>query len=437
MNSTDGLSDGLNFAGPHGSSTRDGSVVLCKWQPELARELLERTRVHVVLDAYDVAHADIDEGLLSKAATVHRVSTFNALEELATVAVSLRTLDPDIARVVSFTEFSQLGAGLLADILGIGAPLVTSVAGRDKRLMKQLVAAAGIPTAEFHSLPDPSDEAAVAALAGRLDFPVVVKPAAGFGTMSTLRAQDAAEFRAICRSFTYEPVLASRQLMVESFVDGEELHVDAYWGAGGPQFLFVSRYFAPRLAVQRGECPQDGGELLSREVHPELYAEMEPFVARVMGGLGVTETMIHLEVFRQPDGRIVFSEIATRVGGGWIPGLISQGLGRSIWTVLADLAIEGRTEPPRPVAPCIGMLHLRPDAPGRVVRIPSVADAMAIPGVLHAQVWPVLSDVLAMRHPSEWVVFAFLGADTREGLEALFREIPQQLPVVTVPVEQP
>lgn len=250
--------DGLNRPGPPGSPTRGSSVVLCKWQPELARELLGRTRVHLVLDAYDVAHADIDEGLLAQTLTVHQVSTFNALEELATVAVSLRTQDPDIAKVVSFTEFSQLGAGYLADILGIGAPLVTSVAGRDKRLMKQLVGAVGVPTADFHSLPDPADEDAVASLAGRLEFPVVVKPAAGFGTMSTLRAQDAAEFRAICRSFSYEPVLASRQLMVESFVDGEELHVDAYWGASGPQFLFVSRYFAPRLAVQRGECPQDG-----------------------------------------------------------------------------------------------------------------------------------------------------------------------------------
>ena len=418
-------------------NSHDGrSVVLCKWQPELAGELLERTRVHVVLDAYDVAHADIDEDLLARAATVHRVSTFNALEELATVAVSIRMQDPDVAKVVSFTEFSQLGAACLADVLGVGAPLVTSVASRDKRLMKRLVSAAGVPTADFHSLPDPSDEAAVASLAGRLEFPVVVKPAAGFGTMSTLRAGDAADFRDICRSFTYEPALSSRQLIVESFVDGEELHVDAYWGADGPHFLFISRYFAPRLAVQRGECPQDGGELLSREAHPGLYAGMEPFVARVMDGLGVTETMIHLEVFRQADGRIVFSEIATRVGGGWIPGLISQGLGRSIWTVLADLAIDGRTEPPHPSAPCIGMVHLRPDAPGRIVQIPSVADAMAIPGVLQAQVWAAPSDILAMRHPSEWVVFAFLGADTHEGLEALVKEIPQQLPVLTVPVEQ-
>jgi biotin carboxylase len=343
--------------------------------------------------------------------------------------------DPEVSRVVSFAEFSQLGAGYLADLLGVGSPPVASVAGRDKRLMKRLVGAADVPTADFHSLPDPKDETAVAALASRLDFPVVVKPAAGFGTMSTLRADGAAEFRELCRSFPYEPVLASRQLIVESFVDGEELHVDAYWGADGPHFLFVSRYFAPRLAVQRGECLLDGGELLSPADHTELYAEMEAFAARVMGGLGVTETMIHLEVFRQADGRIVFSEIATRVGGGWISGLISQGLGRSIWTVLADLAIEGRTGPPRPVAPYCGVVHLRPDVPGRIVQIPTVADVMAIPGVFQAQVWPALGDVLAMRHPSEWVVFAFIGADTPGELHTLVREVAQRLTVRTVPVE--
>ncbi|MCA1221465.1 ATP-grasp domain-containing protein [Streptomyces sp. 8L] len=422
---------------PHGTSAGPGgSVVLCKWQPELARELLERVRVHVVLDAYDVAHGGVEEDLLAKAATVHRVSSFDALEELATVAVSIRLQDPAVARVVSFTEFSQLGGGYLAEVLGVGAPAITSVAGRDKRLMKQLVAAAGVATAQFHSLPDPADDTAVAALAARLSFPVVVKPAAGFGTMSTVRADSPAEFRELCRSFSYEPALASRQLVVESFVEGEELHVDAYWGTNGPQFLFISRYFAPRLAVQRGECAQDGGELLAPEEHPELYAAMEPFTARVMEGLGVTETMIHLEVFRQPDGRIVFSELATRVGGGWIPGLVSQGLGRSIWTVLADLAVDGRTAPPRPVARYIGMVHLRPDAPGRIVHIPSAAEVLAVPGVVHAQVWPAVSDVLAMRHPSEWVVFAFLAADTREGLDALINELPRQLTVKTVPVEE-
>ncbi|MDI5961123.1 ATP-grasp domain-containing protein [Streptantibioticus silvisoli] len=430
MNSTGGLRTG----DPHGSSAVQQSIVMLKWQPELARELLERTRVHVVLDEFDVAYAGIDEKLLSRALSVQTVSTFSALEELATVAVSIRLQDPHVAKVVSYAEFSQLGAGYIAELLGLGTPVTASVAARDKRLMKDLLAAAGVATPDFFSLPDPSDAEAVAALAERLTFPVVVKPAAGFGTMSTHRVRDAAEFREVCRSFTYEPVLFSRQLIVESFVDGEELHVDAYWGADGPHFSFISRYFAPRLAVQRGECPQDGGELLSREAHPGLYAGMEPFVERVMGALGVVDTMIHLEVFRQPDGRIVFSEIATRVGGGWIPGLISQALGRSVWKVIADLAIDGRTEAPRPVAPYIGMVHLRPDAPGRIVRIPGVEDVMAVPGVFEAQVWHAPSDVLEMRHPSEWVVFAFFGADTFEEFEALVQEIPRRLPVVTVPV---
>jgi hypothetical protein len=417
------------------ASARQRSVVLCKWQPVLAGELLGRARVHVVLDAFDVANVDIDEELLSLAASVHTVSTFNALEELATVAVSIRLQDPEVAQVVSFTEFSQLGGAYLSEVLGLGVTVPASVATRDKRWMKKVLAAAGVPTASFTSLPDPSDDASVVSVAGRLDYPVVVKPAAGFGTMNTYFAQDAAEFIEVCRSFTYEPALSSRQLTVESFIDGEELHVDAYWGSDGPHFLFVSRYFAPRLTVQRGGCAQDGGELLSREVHPGLYEELELFTRQVMDGLGATGTMIHLEVFRQSDGRIVFSEIATRTGGGWIPGLVGQALGRSIWSVLADLVVDGRTAAPQPVAPYLGVVHLRPDAPGRIVEIPTVDEVLSVPGVFEAHVLQKPSDVLRMRHPSEWVVFAFIGAETAEALDTLVDEIPGRLPIRTVPAE--
>lgn len=411
------------------------SVVLCKWQPKLAKELIGRARTHVVLDDFDANHANIDPEVLAGAASVHRVSTFTALEELATVAVSIRLLDPDVARVVSYTEFSQLGAAYLAEVMGLGCTVPASIATRDKRMMKMLVAGSTVAVPSFATLSDPSDEDAVARLAAELQFPVVVKPAAGFGTMSTYRAADADEFRAVCRSFRYEPLLSSRELTVESFIDGEELHVDAYWGKSEPRFLLVSRYFAPRLAVQRGECPQDGGEFLPRERHQQLYADIEPLVAEVMDRLGVTETMIHLEVFRQDDGRLVFSEIASRVGGGWIPGLTSQTMGRSIWPVIADLVVDGRTDPPRPVAPYIGVLHLQPGAPGRIVEIPTVAQILAVPGVLEAQVFRKAGSVLKMNHPSEWVAFAFIGAPTADEFDLLVREIPGLLPVRTVPVE--
>lgn len=421
---------------PETSSPPTRSIVLCKWHPILAAELVGRSSVHVVLDDFDVAHGAVDEVVLGKAASVHRVSSFTALEELATVGVSIRLLDETVADVVSHTEFSQLGAGYLREVLGLGGvDVARSVATRDKRWMKQVLRSAGIAAPAFHTLHRPADADAVAALAAELDFPVVIKPAAGFGTMSTYRADDAEEFAEVCRTYSYEPALSSRELTVESFQDGEELHVDAYWGEDGPQFFFVSRYFAPRLAVQRGECEQDGGELLSREAHPELYAAVEPFVGRVMASLKLSNTIIHLELFQTAEGELVFSEIASRVGGGWIPGLVSQALGRSVWQVLADLAVDGHTAPPDPVAPFIGVLHLRPRAPGRIVQIPTADEIGAVPGVVEVKVWKQVGDVLAMRHPSEWVVFAFLGADTSAELITLSDRVARLLEVRTEPVE--
>ncbi|HST86250.1 MAG TPA: ATP-grasp domain-containing protein [Kineosporiaceae bacterium] len=418
------------------SENSEPTCVACKWQPKLIAALMERARVHIVLDQFDQDYAAPDPELLAQAASVHTVSNFNALEELTTVGVQLLLTDPTIERVISFTEFSQLGAGHLASVLGLPHDGTRSAAQRDKRLMKHLVSQAGVRTARFHSLPDPGDRAAVEALAPEVTYPAVLKPAAGFGTMSTRTVSSPADLLAATENFRYEPMLGSRQLMVEEFISGDEFHIDALWDGGEPQFFVVSQYYTPRLVMQEGGGI-DGSRVLPRTEHEELYRRLIELNRTVNTALGLDRTVTHLEVFHTPDDELVFSEIASRVGGAWTPVLLGQALGRDIWSVAAEGLLTGSVAGLSADPGHLAGIHLRPSHPGVVTALPSDERFRTTPGVRDWRVLCRPGTEFLLNNPSQWGVFVVVGGSSAEDLDANVAVAMQRLRVEIRPADQP
>ncbi|RPF41110.1 ATP-grasp domain-containing protein [Streptomyces sp. Ag109_G2-6] len=361
--------------------------------------------------------------MLARAASVHTVSSYTALEELATVAADLRLSDPTIESVVSYTEYSQLGATYISSMLGLISEPIRHIAARDKRLMKHFVSSAGVPTAPFRSVPDPSNLIEVRAIAAEINFPAVLKPAAGSGTEHTSKVHDVEELCEAAERFQSAPGLDSRKLILEEFIEGDEFHVDAAWDGESASFFLVSQYYVPRLATISDDAPGDpgvvdGSRVLSREDHTALYEELMTMNKAVNGALKIDRAVTHMEVFRTRDGKWVFSEIATRIGGAWIPQLLSQAIGQDIWAVAADSLLNGRiVVEPRPSAPHLAGVHLRPTKPGTITSLPSEADFAETPGMLDYRVIRAVGDNVQMESASEYCVFAVIGADTAEQLE--------------------
>ncbi|MBO0514810.1 hypothetical protein J0695_23875, partial [Streptomyces beijiangensis] len=236
------------------------------------------------------------------------------------------------------------------------------------------------------------------------------------------------------------------QLIAEEFIAGRELHVDALWHGKEPLFLIVSAYYEPRLSLLEGKVPDepgvplDGSYIIPREQNPDLYEKVLHLHRVVNGALGVERAVTHLELFERPDGQLVFSEIATRLGGGWIGPLLSEYLGYNVQRAVADGLLLGRLDPPCPTHPYLGALHLRPTGPGTITAIPDVAQMLSKNGVLRAQCWRAQGDPVQLDHPSDWCAFVVLGADSREQYEALARQVVTEFPVEVEPFasrEQP
>lgn len=392
-----------------------GIIVVCNAWPDVLAALFEqRAEVCLVIDGMDQRYRALDQQMLDQCEKVYRISSFDSIAELSAVAVDLRSSGRSVAEVFCYAETSQFGAGYLKMLLGrMGNPL-HHVAHRDKRLMKELVRGAGVPTAEYRSLPDPTDAAAVSRIAGELTAPLIVKPASGYGATTTEKVDDAADLGAIATGLTFDVTQRSRQLIVEEYVTGEELCVDAIWSGDKALTFVVHKYLRPRMTVLDNHL--DGSMILPPEDHPELYERLREMHTRLNPALGIDSGPTHLEVFERPDGELLFSEIASRPGGGWIQRMIGAYHGHATWSLVASAALTGTVPALRSARPYVGGINVRPTVPGVITEMPTDEELLRHPGMITWHRRRQVGERARCDGPSDWYLFLIFGADSADEL---------------------
>ncbi|MER5727707.1 ATP-grasp domain-containing protein [Streptomyces sp. NPDC002138] len=407
--------------------------LVCRWEAGSIEALLA-TGVKVVLlvDEWEAANRPIDPAVVERLERFVVVGSFEAMDELATLATGLQLEGLTFDRVVSTCERGQFGAAYLATLLGLRQPTITqSVRVRDKRAMKSAVAAAGVRAARFTTVPSGDPAAAAAHVAREIGFPAVVKPVAGMGTTTTARVETAEEL-----ALWLVENAAAGTLMAEEMIRGEEFHVDAVWVDGELWELGVSRYLRPRIEVDKpGHL--NGAVLLPRAEEAELYAAVEELHRRVNAALDITDGITHTELFRSADGTLWFSEIATRPGGGGVTHAFRP-LGADLREIWAESLTTRRREAvalSAPPLPYVGWLLLAPETGGVITREPSDEDIAAVPYVLEVERLRRVGDAIQL-HSVAAALLVVLGADSEEEFARRAIELESLLTYETTPVEQ-
>ena len=167
----------------------------------------------------------------------------------------------------------------LLEILGIpytGSGVLACVRAMDKVLTKHLLLEAGVPTPEFFAFSETAFRElgaadALGAIEERLDFPIVVKPAAQGSALGIKFARTAVDVPgALVAAFSYDS-----KVLLERHVAGRDLAVSILEGPDGPEPLpvveavpqgddfydFESRYEIGRTAfVCPAELPEGATE---------------------------------------------------------------------------------------------------------------------------------------------------------------------------------
>src|SRR5262249_13398585 len=116
---------------------------------------------------------------------------------------------------------------------------------RDKQLMKERVAAAGlrVPRSARVRTADEARETAA-----RLGYPLVLKPIAGAGSADTQRLDSASELeQGLART---QPVA---EASLEEFIEGDESTFDTVCIDGRPAFINVAQYLPKPLIARTNE----------------------------------------------------------------------------------------------------------------------------------------------------------------------------------------
>jgi D-alanine-D-alanine ligase len=151
---------------------------------------------------------------------------------------------PDVAFVALHGRDGE--DGTVQEILElVGVPYTASgpsacMRCMDKVLTKHTMRDAGLPTPDFYAFSQTAFESlgaarALPAIEERLEFPIVVKPAAQGSALGVRFAPTAAEVpAAIVAAFSYDT-----KVLLERYVDGRELAISVLDGPSGPEALPV------------------------------------------------------------------------------------------------------------------------------------------------------------------------------------------------------
>ncbi|HEX6810843.1 MAG TPA: ATP-grasp domain-containing protein [Planctomycetota bacterium] len=295
--------------------------------------------VRQLLDGYRGCDRLLDNGALAKAA-----------QELASPGFDfIETIDEPLVE----------SAAALRERFGApGLSLQKARLCRDKVAMKEFLRQRDIPCAQSGAV---SSEADALGFAERWGYPVIVKPIAGFGTLSTFRCGSAAELESALRKLKPGD---SHRIAIEEFIEGHEGFCDALSDSNGIRHEFAAHYFPSCLeaAQQRWISPQIA---VTNRVEQGGYEELRAMNRRVLEALGIRNAATHMEWFFGPKG-MKFSEIAARPAGEKIWDMYGVANEFDVYREWA-LAITGKPSersPSRRYA--AGSIQIRPSHDGHI-----------------------------------------------------------------------
>jgi len=333
--------------------------------------------------------------ILDEADVVERVTTW------------LRGTEVD--RVLANWEVMVLTAAKLRERLGVPGMSVDAVNGfRDKQLMKERVAAAGlrVPRAErVRTI------AEVHAAVDKVGFPLILKPIAGAGSADTYKVTNGDELDRVLARMRHVT-----ECSCEEYITGDEFTFDTVCVAGKPAFQNIAHYLPKPLEARSNEWISPVIITVRDMQAPEFAGGIE-LGRNVLTALGMGDGFTHMEWFRKPDGDVVFGEIGCRPGGAHLVDQMNYTCDIDLFREWARACVWGTFDAPTVRKYNAAIVFKRAKGNGRITRIDGLREYMRrygdhvveqrlLPVGAHRRDWlkTLVSDgFLLLRHP-DWDV---------------------------------
>ena len=282
---------------------------------------------------------------------------------------------------------------------------------QDKDAMRSAYAARGLAVPGFARCRT-LDEAR--ALAGSIGFPLVVKPARGWGQRGVARVEDDGELaRAFEEARAHSASAGLPLVIVEAWIDGREYSVNGWIEDG----RLASYCVTERITVP-GKRPLG---VMVAEVYPSgLAADAEARVVeearRGAAALGHVRGPCYSQVALGARGCFLF-ETAARLGGGFDADVTRLASGVDLYDRVLGVALGDATlERQGAVSPAYGgaIAKFLVARPGHVSAVGGLDEARAVSGVDDAEVFvPVGGRVLPLTDSAKRAAYVLAHGATR------------------------
>jgi biotin carboxylase len=301
----------------------------------------------------------------------------------------------------------------------------SALAARDKLVMREALAAAGVPVPRFARYSGLTDPATVA---DAVAYPCVVKPLRLSGSRGVIRADTPAEFVAAWTR-TYRMLVADGHapadfdLLVEEYLPGVEVAVEGLLTGGELQVLALfdkpdpldGPFFEETIYVTPSRLPAETQALIARRT------------AEAAAALGLREGPVHAELrINERDAWPI--ELAGRSIGGLCSSVLEFGAGRSQEELILRHA-DGLDLPPteRP-GEAAGVMMIPIPKAGLLAAVHGQDDALTVPGVTGVEITAKLNHpILPLPEGASYLGFIFARGETPEAAEAALREAHSRL----------
>lgn len=289
----------------------------------------------------------------------------------------------EVDRVLANWEVMVLSAARLRERFGVPGMSVDTVRGfRDKQLMKERVAAAGLRVPKAIRIRTATEAREGAA---QLGYPLVLKPISGAGSADTYRVDGERELEDVLRRMQHVG-----EASLEEFIDGEEFTFDTVCIGGRPAFANVAQYLPKPLIARSNEWISPIIVTVRDLAQPALQGGLE-LGTGVLGALGMGDGFTHMEWFRTPRGEVVFGEIGCRPGGAHLVDQMNYTCDIDLFREWARAVCWGRFEAPTARKYNAAIIFKRAKGQGRITRITGLDEFLRAHGehVVEQRLLPV------------------------------------------------
>ena len=341
-----------------------------------------------------------------------------AVEVIARVAA-----ETPFAGILATNESSAVVATMASARLGLpcGSP-EGALAARDKRLMRDLLARAGVPSPR-HRVLGPEIEAGD--VAAEVRFPCVVKPPMLTGSQGVIRADDPGELVAAVarvRRILSRHSSDAREdpgffdVVVEDYLPGREVAVEAIMTEG--ELLPLAIFDKPDELT--GPFFEETLYVTPSRLSAAAQADILDVTARAARALGLTHGPIHAEL-RTDGDRSAVVELAARSIGGLCSRVFTLVAGPLEDVLLAHAA--GLPLPAPAGGGAAGVMMIPIPRSGVLRSVEGVDEARRVPGVDGVTVSLHPGEAIrALPEGASYLGFIFASGALPEAVEASLRE---------------